>query len=167
MASYDDGKREIAAWIEEHFPLRSEILDVGACDGKWRWMLAQYPYMDAVEIWKPNAEKIAHAYRKMFPVDICLLEYDHYDLVIFGDILEHLSVERAQKALEYAKAHADAVLVAVPFWYEQDAMGGNVFEVHVQPDLTPEVFAERYPGFEVLLRAKEDYCYYIWQKDKK
>lgn len=159
MSSYDYGKPEICAWIRRHFPPDAAILDVGACDGKWRRLLPEYPNMDAVEVFEPNLTRL-QGYRSVFHSDICDFSYDRYDLIIFGDIVEHLSVEAAKNELEYARDRCRDMIVAVPFRYEQGAIYGNPYEVHVQPDLTPENFDERYPGFEVLIRARDNYCYY-------
>lgn len=52
------------------------------------------------------------------------------------------------------------MVVAVPFLYPQDAFGGNPWEKHLQPDLTAEIFAARYPGFSVLCDTGLNYCYY-------
>ena len=159
MSSYDYGKPEICAWIRQDFPREATILDVGACDGKWRRLLPEYPNMDAVEAFEPNLKNL-QSYRNVFHADICDLSYEWYDLVIFGDIVEHLSVEAAKNELEYARDRCRDMIVAVPFLYEQGAIYGNPYEVHIQDDLTPEIFGERYPGFEVLLRARDNYCYY-------
>lgn len=159
MGSYDYGKQEVVAWIREKFPPESSILDVGAGDGKWRYLLREYSNMDAVEAFGPNLCWLT-AYRRTFHADIRDFEYPPYDLIIFGDVLEHLSVGDAQAVLEYAKPRCRDMIIAVPWLYEQGAIYGNEYEIHVQDDLTPELFAERYPGFEVLLRAAEDYCYY-------
>ena len=161
MSSYFDGKPVICAWIRKYFPRSAEILDVGACDGLWRRLLPEYPNMDAVEAWRPHYECLRRdGYRRVFLEDARFFHYEHYDLVILGDILEHLAVNEAQAVLEYAGAHSQDVIVAVPFCYEQGAIYGNPYEVHVQDDLTPELVAERYPQLELLLRAREDYAYY-------
>ena len=52
------------------------------------------------------------------------------------------------------------MIVSVPFLYEQDMIDGNPYQIHKQADLTPELFDKRYPGFDILCRAREDYCYY-------
>ena len=159
MSSYDYGKPEICAWIRQHFPRDASILDVGACDGKWRRLLPEYPNMDAVEAFEPNLQNL-QGYRDVIHADICDFSYEWYDLVILGDIVEHLSVEAAKNELEYARDRCRDMIVAVPFLYEQGALYGNPYEVHVQDDLTPENFEARYPGFEVLLRPRDNYCYY-------
>ena len=159
MGSYIYGKPETCAWIREHFTPNSTVLDVGACEGLWRNLLHEYPLMDAVEAFEPNARTL-RGYNRVFCEDIRNFKYDWYDLIIFGDVLEHLSVGDAQAVLEYAKPRCRDMVIAVPFEYEQGAIYGNPYEVHVQDDLTPELFDERYPGYEVICRPLPDYCYY-------
>ena len=159
MSSYAYGKAEICAWIRDRFARDAEILDVGACDGIWRRLLPDYPAMDAVEAFHGNAVRL-EGYREIFEADVRNFEYDRYDLIIFGDVIEHMTVKQAQKVLEYARPRCRDMIVAVPFLYEQGEIYGNPYEKHIQDDLTPELFDARYPGFEVLLRAAEDYCYY-------
>lgn len=160
MGSYNYGKEEVCEWIRQHFPKDASILDVGAGDGKWKRLLPEYENMDAIEAYFPNTWHLIGAYRNIITADICDCKYDYYDLIIFGDIIEHLTIEQAQSVLEYAKTHCKDMVIAVPFLYEQDAIYGNPYEVHVQSDLTRELFAERYKGFDVLCDAAEDYCYY-------
>ena len=158
MSSYYFGKDIVCAWIRENFSAGTEILDVGACDGIWRQLLPEYT-MDAVEIHGPNADRL-HGYRKVFRRDVDGLDYVHYDLIIFGDVIEHMDVEKAQRVLSYARPRCRDMVVAVPFLYPQDAFGGNPWEKHLQPDLTAEIFAARYPGFSVLCDTGLNYCYY-------
>ena len=159
MSSYWYGKPEICAWIRHYFPEDAQILDVGACDGLWRRLLPEYPNMDAVEAFEPNASRL-NGYRKVFWHDIRTLEYGDYDLIILGDILEHLTVEEAQAVLAYAAPRCRDMVVALPFQYKQDAIYGNPFEVHIQDDLTPELVAERYPELEILHDPGHMYMYY-------
>ena len=158
MSYYYFGKDIVCAWIRENFSAGTEILDVGACDGIWRQLLPEYT-MDAVEIHGPNADRL-HGYRKVFRRDVDGLDYVHYDLIIFGDVIEHMDVEKAQRVLAYARPRCRDMVVAVPFLYPQDAFGGNPWEKHLQPDLTAEIFAARYPGFSVLCDTGLNYCYY-------
>lgn len=159
MSSYDYGKPEICAWVRKHFPRSSTILDVGACDGKWRRLLPEYPNMDAVEAFEPNLKHL-QGYRLVFHANIHDLKYEDYDLIILGDILEHLTVDEAREVLDYAAPRCRDMIIAVPFLYEQGAIYGNPYEVHIQDDLTPELFEQRYPGFDVLLDPGHNYRYY-------
>lgn len=157
--SYSYGKKEVCAWIRENFPSDSTVLDVGACDGNWLWRLPEYENMDAIDVYPPNMQRLI-GYRQKFCEDIRNFTYDWYDLIIFGDVIEHLPVEGAQAVLEYAKPRCRDLIIAVPFLYEQGAIYGNPYEVHIQDDLTPENFEERYPGYEVLCDPGHDYRYY-------
>ena len=167
MGSYSYGKDEVCSWVRNRFPSDATILDVGACDGNWRRRLPEYPNMDAVEAFAPNVKNLG-GYRNVFNVDIRGWEYEWYDLIIFGDVVEHMSVVEAQAMLEYAKPRCKDMIIAVPFLYNQGAIYGNPYEVHVQNDLTKQNFEERYPGYEVLCNAASDYCYYhksgVWEK---
>ena len=159
MASYPYGKDIVCEWVRENFSTDSLILDVGACDGVWRRLLHEYNRMDAVEAFAPHMAKLG-SYRNAYNVDIRDYRYVWYDLIIFGDVIEHLSPEDARAVLDYAKPRCRDMIVAVPFQYKQGEIYGNKWERHIQDDLTPELFDDRFPGFTVLCRPTEDYCYY-------
>lgn len=161
MGSYGIGKAECCEWVRNNFDMDASVLDVGACDGIWQALLPEYD-MDAVEAFKPNADRIRkhNIYMNVYCTEIKDYEYDWYDLIIFGDVIEHMDVETAQAVLNYAYPRCKDMIVAVPYLYEQDEIYGNPYEKHLQPDLTAELFAERYPGFEVLVQLLPGYCYY-------
>lgn len=151
--SFKLGKREVCEWVRSHFTPDDEILDVGAGCGTWRDLLHEYRNMDAVEIFPNTAVEIRHKYRKVFCADVVNHRFTWYDLIIFGDVLEHMTVEDAQAVLAYTKGRCRDVLIAVPFLYPQGECYGNPWERHIQDDLTPELFNERYPGFEAVFLA--------------
>lgn len=163
MSSYYFGKDIVCAWIREKFSAGTEILDVGACDGIWQQLLPEYT-MDAVEIHGPNADRL-HGYRKVFRRDVDGLDYEHYDLIIFGDVIEHMAVEKAQRVIEYARPRCREMIIAVPYLYRQGPMYGNQWEAHLQEDLTPELFDARYPGFRIIHRPVPNYAYYVKAED--
>jgi len=162
MGSNDLGKEYICSYVRNNFPTSATILDVGACDGKWRGLLPEFPNMDAVEAFGKNAADLMYRqiYRSVFQADIRDFQYEWYDIIIFGDVLEHLTVAQAQRVLAYASPRCKDLIIAVPYLFEQDAIYGNPYEVHLQPDLTAENFRERYPGYEVMLSPAKNYCYY-------
>lgn len=159
MASLDIGKDVVCEWVRLNFDKRSSVLDVGACDGKWKRLLREYDNMDAVEIFPPNIFWLGD-YRNVYEKDIYDFKYDWYDLIIFGDVIEHMSVPKAQTVLEYAYKRCRDLIVAVPFLYAQDAIYGNEWERHIQADLTADIVRERYPDLEVLLDTHNNYCFY-------
>lgn len=149
-AMNDFGGRAVQAWVYEHLDYDVEILDVGAGWGKYRNLLPDYPAVDAVEVWSPYVieERLYERYRNVMVIDVTRLTpaiLSDYDAVIFGDVLEHLSVADAQTTLKLCRR----ALVVVPFEYEQDAEeGGNPHEAHLQPELTEALVIERYPELE-------------------
>lgn len=158
MASLDTGKTQVVAWIREHFSPDACVLDVGACDGKWRNLLPEYT-MDAIEVFLPNIENnhLREKYRTVFHEDARKFrQYDLYDLVIFGDVLEHMTTEEAQSILE----RTGNCVVALPFLYKQDAIYGNPYEKHIQDDLTAEIVKKRYPQLKTIYDTG-NYAYYF------
>lgn len=161
MGSYNFGKTEAIEWIKSHFKQGDTCLDVGACDGKWAKLLDGYLDIEACEIFLMNIRKneLETLYKKVYCCDIKNLEYKYYDLIIFGDVIEHMTVEDAQKSIKYAWDRCKDMIVVVPYLYYQDEMYGNKYEKHLQPELTPKLFDKRYPGFEVFWENGE-YAYY-------
>lgn len=161
MASLNVGKPEAVSFVKSNFEKGSSCLDVGACDGKWSDLLGDYLTMDAVEIYAPNVQKhkLIQKYKNIFITDIRSFKYSHYDLIILGDVLEHMTVEDAQKVLDYAWDRCDDLIVAVPYQWVNRSHYGNPWEVHVQDDLTPENVLERYPKLKPAF-ISERYGYY-------
>ena len=162
MGSYNDGKTEVVEWIKSHFQVNQTCLDVGACNGKWSKLLGDYLIMDGIEVYEPYVTMYGTRkyYRQLYISDIRNFHYEYYDLIIFGDVLEHLSVEEAQKVLEYAYSRCDNFIIAVPYCMPQADRDGNPYEVHQQADLTPENMFERYKNISLLWR-NDRYGYYI------
>ena len=162
MASYEAGKREVCEWIRNNFRSGSTCLDVGACDGNWNSRLGDWLHMDAVEIFAPYIinNRLEEKYDAVYNCDISKYTYWWYDLIIFGDVIEHMPVEKAQRVLAYADKRCTDMIIAVPYLYQQGPLNGNEYESHLQPDLTEEIFRKRYPGYEVLYRPNDGYCYY-------
>lgn len=150
----DLGGLLVPAHIRHHFPVSSRMLDVGAGWGKYQYLLPEYP-MDACEIWEPYIEEngLKTKYREVFNIDICEFEYKWYDVIIFGDVLEHIDKQQAEKVLFYANAHCTQFYIVVPYSYPQEAVDGNPYEAHQQSDLTDEIMHDR---FHVSLLARDE-----------
>ena len=100
----------------------------------------------------------------MFNKDIVDFLYGNYDLIIFGDIVEHLTVEDAQKVIKYAIEHSKTIVVAVPFLCSSIS-NENINETHIQDDLTPQNVLNRYPELQLLFK-NNIYGYYIAKNNK-
>ncbi|MDD4001041.1 MAG: glycosyltransferase [Bacilli bacterium] len=162
MSSYNLYKNECFNWLKLNYNKGNTILDIGAGSGKWGIALNNYFVMDAVEVWEDNINKfnLKDIYRNLYKSDILAFDFEYYDIVILGDILEHLSVEEAQLLLDRMYNKCKQLLVVVPYNYEQDDLGGNPYEIHKQPDLTEKLFLERYKGFKLLF-GNDMYGYFI------
>lgn len=160
MGSYEMGKDYVVDFLKNRFSEGSTCLDVGACDGVWKKKTGDLFVMDAVEAFEPNAETL-QGYRTVFHADIRGFKYTWYDCIIFGDVIEHMEVEEAQEVLRYANSRCKDMVIAVPYLYEQFEIYGNPYERHLQPELTRELFLQRYPGYEEIVAFKQ---YAYWHK---
>jgi len=160
--SYDYFKEDVKRYIENNFDYDIEILDVGAGSGTYQKLLPNYKNIDAIEVYEPYIDyfDLRKRYRLVYNENITSFKYSYYDLIIFGDIIEHLDVNDAKNVLEYAYNHCKEMIVAIPYQYKQDVVDDNIYEIHKQDDLTNEIFLERYPYMK-LLYNNEYYGYYI------
>ena len=166
-SSYSYFKEDIKNYlISKHKP-NDTILDVGAGEGTYYNLLSDYfKKMYAVEVFEPNIINfdLKNKYRIVYNADIKDFKYGYYDIIIFGDIIEHLDINDAQNVLKYACMRCKELIVAVPYMYEQGIEEDNIYEIHKQPDLTPENVLERYPMLELLYK-NDLYGYYIKKID--
>lgn len=165
-SSYPYYKEEVREYLEKNFKESAKVLDVGAGSGTYYDLLGDYfKEIDAVEVFEPNVERfhLREKYSKVYVCDIQDFRYEYYDIIVFGDVLEHLTVPEAREVLEYAKERCKELVVAVPYMYPQGIEEDNVYEIHKQEDLTDQVVLERYPMLMPLYR-NELYGYYVLKK---
>ena len=156
-------KSEIADHFNNFIPKSSKILDVGPGCGTYWYMLNQLNYMlDCLEIWEPYISRfdLLSKYNMVHIGNIIDFDIINYDYIILGDVLEHIDLIQAQNLINKIKNFNKKCLVAVPYLYEQGIEEDNIYEVHLQPDLTPENMLERYPSLNYLIGDK-GYGYYI------
>ena len=149
-----------------------KILDVGAGAGKFGWILKKsFPDgIDGLEIFNPYIDQfnLLTAYKNIYHGDIRLFPVGvgEYDLILMGDIVEHLSVRAAQITLARLVDTGAHVLVMVPYLYPQGECHDNEHEAHLQPDITREVFLDRYPGALLLLDNDQQGVFLFRGKDR-
>jgi len=143
-------------WMTKHYQDRNiSILDIGTGHGKMGKILKGrlYNNVDAIDIWEPHVvqAKKSGNYKYVFKGDIRTFYFPKkYDIVILADILEHMTTEDGQQLLETLRNNANQIIIVVPYDYPQHELYGNVYEIHLQPDLNPSNFLERYPVMEML-----------------
>lgn len=133
---------ESRAWsIEKILQSNAEyILDIGAGSGTYSKALKNAGFsgtIDAVEIWQPYIDKfnLHSKYRNVYQADVRLFDDFSYDVVIFGDILEHMTKEQALEVWKKVSFQAEMALIAIPIiHYHQGEIDGNPYEHHVKDD---------------------------------
>jgi glycosyltransferase involved in cell wall biosynthesis len=152
------------------------ILDIGAGAGDWSPILKKLGFnnIDALEIWQPYIEQynLKEKYNKVIHSDVRDIKDFNYDLIMMGDVLEHLTYEDARKVLDTIYKSAKVVLITVPYEFAQTTVYGNKFEIHEQADLNDKVMGERYPELIKLIDNKEttkktffNIATWYWQKE--
>ena len=90
--SYPDGKGEIKDFIIKEFTKETKILDVGPGRGIYGQNLNKNFTIDCVEIFPRYITdyNLSEIYNNIFISDILDFDYSEYDLLIMGDVLEHI-----------------------------------------------------------------------------
>jgi len=150
-------REEIADFVKKTFPdfEKTTILDVGPGIGTYADLLSEYKNIDACEIYKRYIRRygLQQKYRKVFCQDIQSFEFDYYDLVIMGDVLEHIKTKQAIKVVNRILEHCQEIIVKVPLQTRKRKTRpylGNIYEVHQQIILTPKIMKRRYPMLQPL-----------------
>ena len=165
--SYRRYNRRIKGLLRNRFPITTVVLDVGPGTGKYARLLSGYP-VDCLEVWEPYVAKfkLAEKYRIAMTGDV--IDFHHfsdYQLVILGDVLEHLSSIDGQDVVGRIIAAGAALFVAVPFKSRQGPCHGNIYETHLQSDLTPAVMFRRYPRLFCMYKDRK-YGLYLGPESK-
>jgi hypothetical protein len=138
----------VARLIRDNEP--KTVLDVGAGAGKYGHLYrAIYPYyqIDALEVWEPYIEEynLNYLYNNIFKEDVRSFDNFNYDLVILGDILEHMEKEEAIRVMESVKSQAKMAIISIPTCdCPQGHIHGNPYEEHVKDDWTHEEVMETF-----------------------
>ena len=153
--------------IKQHFlkniPSTLKILDAGAGCGTYSKLLkADFPNMDGIEIFSTYNDMfdLKSQYNNLFIQNVLDFDITPYDYIILGDIIEHMKVVEARNFLDKIESMDKICLVGVPYNFPQEPEFGNEYEKHLQPDLTEDLFLERYPNM-TLLFGNHEYGYFV------
>jgi len=150
------GKAKTAEWIAEHTDIK-HILDIGCGEGTYPLLMKNEfnVALDAtwwgVEVWKENIIKynLETLYEKVINEDARKLNWDEmpkFDLVIFGDVLEHMTKEESQLLVKSALKHSKYCLISIPIQhFPQGEHEGNPYEEHVKDDWSRSEVLESFP----------------------
>lgn len=141
--SRPDGKPWVVDRIKELEP--STILDVGPGRGTY-WDLLHREVKASwtgVEIFAPYVRKyhLARKYDRLIIGDFLDVEVEPHDVVILGDVLEHVPRGTAQKMWDKARALGTVICVVPIDHYEQGTVFGNVHETHLWHPSPDDIYA--------------------------
>lgn len=127
--------------LRRRAPSVGRVVDIGPGEGTYADLLRPlFPgaRFIAVEKWAPYVRRfgLEHKYDQVIVADGAWLDWqrvvDGAELVIFGDVLEHMAEEEARWCWSQARANAQCVLLSIPVRYHpQEEWEGNPYERHV------------------------------------
>jgi hypothetical protein len=146
-------KKQTIDYIINNFNINIKILDVGAGIGTYSDLLKPkgYKNIDCVEIFENYIQlfDLKSKYNKVINENVVNLDesvLNSYDLIIFGDVIEHITEEDSLKLFSKIKNRTN-VIVCVPFMAPQGEHYDNIYETHLQDKLTFNNFLEKYKTF--------------------
>ena len=172
--SSDEGKIPVLKYIVENVEKNAKILDVGFGAGAYGKLLRSLYYrnIDGLDIYSDNIEEMGldKIYDNIYIENILDFDFNYYDLIIMGDVLEHIELESAKKLLSrFTSGKCGQLIVSVPYEYEQDELYGNKHEKHLQPEMN-EIFMEKhYPCLKLIevtnSASGHTIATYYWKKE--
>jgi hypothetical protein len=148
--SSDEGKHVIRNWLAEIKP--RAVLDIGAGSGTYGRMVRQVcpgAVVDAVEIFEPYVSRfdLSHLYDSVIIGDVrdvntTSLFPHEYEVIIMGDVLEHMTAWEAEQVWCNLLPRARrAAIISIPIVeYPQGPSEGNEHEAHVETWSVARVF---------------------------
>lgn len=148
--SYLDFKQDIRNYIINKYDKDIKILDVGPGEGTYSNLLNEYKNIDCVEIYEPyiNEYGLKNKYKNIYISNILDFDFDYYDVIILGDILEHIVADDAVILINKLIDKCDEIIVNVPYLADFNYLYDdepNKNELHLQVDLTDIIMKKRYP----------------------
>lgn len=142
---HDYVKALCEAYVPTGYNPTLRVLDVGAGCGTYADALAGLPItLEAVEVWPETVEALKKdaRYAWVYDADVRHVAgvFEGYHVVIFGDVLEHMSVHEAHVVWDRAARSGATIIVSVPnSHYPQGALYGNEHERHLIEDPVKEL----------------------------
>jgi cyclopropane fatty-acyl-phospholipid synthase-like methyltransferase len=150
------------------------VVDIGPGEGTYARLMRPHhrARWGAVEAWGPYVEQfdLNRLYDHVIVADARYLDPVLYavDLVIAGDVLEHMTHDDARQLLRRITAYARHLLVSIPVRHlAQGAYQGNWFETHVEHWHFAEMHdaLTKLPDGQVLDSYEgHTLAYYLWQR---
>lgn len=169
--SSPSGKKQIRQWISKQ--KINKVLDVGCGEGTYPKLLKeQYDILNNAEWWGVeawtnyiNEYNLNSLYNVIINDDARKINWSalpKFDLVIFGDILEHMTKEESQELVANALRKSKFVVISIPIVYSpQGAYGGNPFEIHVKDNWSHQEVLDTFPNIVESQSTKKIGVYWL------
>jgi predicted TPR repeat methyltransferase len=131
--SSDEGKDWLLAHYLDIAP--ATVVDIGPGLGTYatRFRPHHQAHWTGIEIYEPYVDwyDLRGKYDEVIVADARTVDLPSADLLVAGDVLEHMPAADAIALIDRMKAAAKHLFVSVPIVvYEQGEWGGNVHETH-------------------------------------
>lgn len=144
--SLKSGKAETLAWFQSNQSTIKTVVDIGPGSGTYVKLIREDAQccVDAtwigVEIWKPYIEefKLESRYDQVLNQDVRTVDWAalNPDVVIAGDVLEHMTKEDAVALVDRILQVSDMLIVSIPIRHmpQDEHAYPNPHEAHVKDD---------------------------------
>lgn len=163
-----ENKDTVIRWYEQLHP--RSVLDIGAGQGTYADLIKDKAgaHWTALEVWSPYIKryKLHEKYNNVIIADARYVDYSliQPDLVIAGDILEHMTTLEAQHCIDRFKQYAKSIIISVPLLHlDQDAYRGNDFERHIDHWSYEQMCSYLGGGLQESIKG-DTLGYFLWTK---
>ncbi len=132
---------ENRTWVlNKAFQLQPKtVIDVGAGGGTYSKLLRPFigAHYTAIEVYQKNIDqyKLHELYDDVQLGDVRNYESLEAELIVFGDVLEHMTKEEAVKVWDVASKGCRYAILSIPIiHYPQGVIDDNHHEIHVVDD---------------------------------
>jgi hypothetical protein len=154
------------SWIKERVGLLAstgslDVIDVGPGVGTYAKLLAgpDVRRIVGLEVWEPYVRtyRLRDYYDEIILGDVREVPIPATDVVILGDVAEHMAVGDAQEVWRRcAEAARRAVYLSIPIvHYPQEPIEDNPYEVHVEEDWSHEKVLAQFDGIGAFWVGRE------------
>lgn len=152
-------KTQVSEWAK-HVSVQ-DVLDVGAGSGYYWDLLGPIlpkAHWTAIEVWAPYVSYfgLKEKYDRIFIVNARHWSPErHYDLVLMGDVLEHMEPEDAQDLVQRMLPTCSLLVISIPIIpMPQGMVFGNPYERHIKEDWSHEEIMLSFPDIACYSRGK-------------
>jgi predicted TPR repeat methyltransferase len=157
--------------LQTYLKIRPQlVVDIGPGEGTYAKLMRPHhkaKSWTAIEAWAPYVTTygLDEMYDRVIVADVNYVYFEALksDLVIAGDVLEHMEAEDARSLLSRITMLAKNALISIPVLHlDQDAVNGNPFERHIDHWTYEAMLDELQPG--VVDTWHGDVLAYYWWK---